>query len=1228
MPASPVFATLNQTMSNRIVILDGPMGTMLQATGFHEEDFRGKEFKDHPHNLKGNNDLLSITCPEEVKKIHLRYLQAGAEIIKTNTFNANAISQSDYGLSHLSYRLNKTSAQILKETITSFTKDNPDSPRFIAGVMGPTNRTLSLSPNVDDPGYRNITFEELSNAYYECARGLIDGGADLLLIETIFDTLNAKAAIFAIQEIFIEQNIQIPVMISGTITDKSGRTLSGQTPAAFYYSIEHASPFSVGLNCALGASQMRPFLKELSDTAFCPVSVHPNAGLPNAYGGYDETPDTMAATVKEFALEGMINIAGGCCGSTPDHIAAICENLQGLKPRRVPTSKKFTSLSGLQPLTIKEDTLFVNIGERTNVAGSAKFRKHITSNEYESALQIARNQVDGGAQIIDINMDDAMIDGLKSMTSFLRLIASEPEISTVPIMIDSSKWEVIEAGLKCIQGKGIVNSISLKEGEASFLEKAVRIKRYGAAIVVMAFDEKGQADNLERKIQICKRAYQLLTEKAGISPFDIIMDPNIFAVGTGIDEHKNYAVDFFNAVSWIRKNLPGALISGGVSNVSFSFRGNSTVREAVNSAFLYHAIKAGLNMGIVNPTQLAVYEDIPAQLRELVEDVLLNRRDDATERLIEFASNTTEKEKVSSKDNLAWRQQSVEERLNYALIKGVTEFIEIDLSEALSTVTDPLEIIENHLMNGMNIVGDLFGSGKMFLPQVVKSARVMRKAVAWLTPHIETYKSSAASVSRKPKILLATVKGDVHDIGKNIVSVVLQCNNFEVIDMGVMVPCQDILDKARLENVDMIGLSGLITPSLEEMSYIASEMQRQNFTVPLLIGGATTSRVHTAIKIAPQYKGVAVHVRDASLAVQICRKLQSTEHRVTFTEDILSEYEQIRVQHQKNNTSINLLPLKEARNNRFKINLSSNPPVVPASMEVTVFENFSLREISAYIDWTFFFKAWEIKGNYPYLLDDSEQGQQAKKLFDDAQKMLSELIEQKQLQAHGIIGFFPANSTEDDDIEVYSDQSRSEVISTVHCLRQQMAKENDTPHLSLCDFLAPKDQGIDYLGFFAVTAGFGVDELVAAHEKNHDSYSALMVKILADRLSEAFAERLHELVRKRYWGYAPDENLEINDLLHVKYQGIRPAPGYPACPDHSEKLQLFDLLGVNSKIGISLTESFMMQPAASVCGYYFASPQARYFALGRLGQDQISDYAKRKGESVETIRKWTGSQAL
>lgn len=1219
-----VFEQLKKIMSQRIIILDGPMGTMLQSKRFDESDFRGQRLKNHSKAIKGNNDILSLTMPEEVKNIHFRYLQAGADIIKTNTFNANSVSQSDYSLSHLSYELNLVSAQIAKDTVTSFATTHNGEPRFIAGVIGPTNRTLSISPDVDNPGFRNINFDDLTKAYYESASGLLDGNVDILLIETIFDTLNAKAAIVAIQKLFMERNLSVPLMISATITDQSGRTLSGQTPSAFYYSIEHANPLSVGINCALGATQMRPFIKELSDAAFCPVSVHPNAGLPNVYGGYDESPESMAAAIREFAQEGIINIAGGCCGSTPEHIKAICESLNGIAPRKLPHTRKFTSLCGLEPLIIDENTLFVNVGERTNVAGSAKFRKLITNKDYESAIEIAREQVNGGAQIIDVNMDDAMIDGIYSMTSFLNLIASEPDICTVPVMIDSSKWEVIEAGLKCIQGKGIVNSISLKEGDEAFLQKALKIKQYGAAMVVMAFDESGQADTFDRKTEICKRSYNLLTEKAGISPYDIIMDPNVFAVGTGIDEHKNYALDFFKAVDWIKKNLPGARISGGVSNISFSFRGNTTVREAINSALLFHAIKAGMTMGIVNPSQLTIYEQIPFQLRELIEDVLLNRRDDATERLIEFASSEkSDTNQSKTKDIQQWRSLPFEERLNYSLVKGISEFIESDIKELLPTVDNPLQIIEVHLMNGMNIVGDLFGSGKMFLPQVVKSARVMRKAVAFLTPFIEENKKKDTKPASKPKILLATVKGDVHDIGKNIVSVVLQCNNFEVIDLGVMIPCQTILDKAKSENVDIIGLSGLITPSLEEMSYIASEMERMHFKLPLLIGGATTSRIHTAIKIAPVYSGPVIHVRDASLAVQVCRKLQSDQHRSSFTEEVKNEYTQIRITHHQNE-NIELLTLDQSRKNRLQLDFQSFSPVKPSMMGLTVFKDYSLNEICAYIDWTFFFKAWEIKGQYPYLLSDPQSGPHAVKLLDDAHNMLSQIIDKNHLHANGVIGFFPANATKTDDIEIYSDESRKSVLSIVHCLRRQSPQNKDNHSVCLSDFLAPKSTKLDYLGMFAVSAGFGLEKMVTEFEKDNDSYGALMVKILADRIAEAFAERLHELVRKSFWGYAPDENLEITDLLHVKYKGIRPAPGYPACPDHSEKQTIFHLLNVKESTGMSLTESFMMQPAASVCGYYFAHPQSRYFALGKVGADQIDDYANRKRCSTQQIRRWTG----
>jgi 5-methyltetrahydrofolate--homocysteine methyltransferase len=1216
--------TIYEILDKRIMILDGALGTMIQKVKPAESDFRGKRFSDHNCDLKGNNDILSITQPDIITDIHHQYLNAGADIIETNTFNANAISQADYNLSYFSYEINNISAKLARAAADEFTKSNPSKPRFVAGVLGPTNRTLSISPDVNRPEYRNVTFKEIADAYYTAASGLIDGGADILLIETVFDTLNAKAAIYALFKLFDDRKKNCPVMISGTITDQSGRTLSGQTPAAFYHSVAHISPVSIGFNCALGAAQMRPFLTELHHEATCRISVHPNAGLPNAFGGYDETPSQMADIIKNFALDGMLNIAGGCCGTTPEHIKALSETLDGITPRKAPAKKNRSCFSGLQPLIIDNTSLFVNVGERTNVAGSAKFKKLIVQGSFEEALQVATDQVNGGAQILDVNMDDAMIDSMTAMTTFLNLIGSEPDISVIPIMIDSSKWDVLEAGLQCVQGKCIVNSISLKEGETAFIEKAETIRHYGAAMVVMAFDEKGQADTYERKIAICERSCRLLIDKVGIAPENIILDPNIFAIGTGIDEHKNYALDFFKAISWIKQHLPGVLVSGGVSNVSFSFRGNSTVREAINAAFLYHAIKAGMDMGIVNPTQLAVYDEIPIDLREHVENVLLNRYDDATERLLEFAETVSEKTASQTADKLEWRNEPLEKRISHSLVKGITEFIDEDTKEALNTYDDPIQIIEGPLMNGMNVVGELFGSGKMFLPQVVKSARVMRKAVAFLTPFIESRRNAARMDTSKPRILLATVKGDVHDIGKNIVGVVLQCNNYEIIDLGVMVPCNDILQKAKDLNVDIIGLSGLITPSLEEMSYVASEMERQGFTIPLLIGGATTSKAHTALKIAPKYSGPVIYVRDASLAVQVCRQLLSSSSKQSFVENINHDYEELRSTYSKNDTQKSIHTLEKARTLKF-VNSTTYTPAKPNKTGVFTFTDYDIDSLVPYIDWTFFFRAWELKGQYPYILDDTNEGEQAKKLFSDAQNLIHELIKNKSLQLKGILGIFPANSDNHDSIRVYDLKDNNKVLTEIHCLRQQIVKPSDKPNVSLADFILPESSGItDYIGFFAVSAGFGVDTLVEQFEKDSDSYNSIMVKIIADRLAEAFAERLHEVVRKDLWGYADDESISIPDMLHVKYKGIRPAPGYPACPDHSEKKQIFDLLYVEKSIGITLTESYMMQPAASVCGYYFANPESHYFSIGKIGDDQLADFAKRKGISIDNARKRTG----
>jgi 5-methyltetrahydrofolate--homocysteine methyltransferase len=1221
-----VRTAIESLISKKIVILDGATGTTVQKLKLGEQDFRGNRFADHGKELKGNNDVLSLTQPEVIKKLHLDYLVAGADILKTNTFTATSVSQADYGLETYCYEMNRTSAALAKAVVDEYAKSRQGDTRFVAGSIGPTGKTLSISPDVNNPGFRGITFQELYKSYFEAVAGLIDGGADLLLIETIFDTLNAKAAICAIQDCTKEKGVDIPVMISGTITDRSGRTLSGQTPAAFYYSLMHAKPLSIGLNCALGASQMRPFLKEIADVAACAVSVHPNAGLPDGFGGYSENPETTAKILSEFADEGMINLAGGCCGTTPEHIRAIAETLKSKKPRGKRTEKNITVFAGLEPLVVEANSLFVNIGERTNVAGSAKFKKLIASGDFESALSVARDQVEGGAQIIDVNMDDAMIDGENAMSAFLNMVGSEPDICKVPIMIDSSKWEVIERGLRCVQGKCIVNSISLKEGEELFLEKAKLVMRYGAAMVVMAFDEQGQADSYERKIAICERCYKLLTEKAGVAPNDIIFDPNIFAVGTGIDEHRKYALDFIKAAAWIRKNLPNSNVSGGVSNVSFSFRGNNTVREAVNAAFLYHAIKAGMNMGIVNPTQLAVYEEIPLELRVLVEDVLLDRRDDSVERLLEYANTEVGSEKKVREQDLSWREQSVEERLRHSLVKGITDFIDADIEEARIKYNDPLRVIEGPLMDGMNAVGELFGDGKMFLPQVVKSARVMRKAVGVLTPYIDELKKNAQA-TKKVKVLLATVKGDVHDIGKNIVGVVLQCNNYEVIDLGVMVSSQDILDRAVKENVDIIGLSGLITPSLEEMAFVASELERLQLKVPLLVGGATTSKTHTAVKIAPHYTGTVLQVRDASLAVQVCRKLLSPDTSEKFANDIKKEYDDVRTSYNENAGNKKLVTIEVARSQKLKIDFSEYTPVKPQKMGITVFKNFSLETLSRYIDWTFFFKAWELQGQYPHILKDKEVGEQATKLLDDAHAMLSSLIRGSSLKADGVIGFFPANVIGDDDIEIYDDPVAKRILGTVHCIRQQVEKTTTTAYLSLADFIASKESGkVDYFGMFAVSAGNGLEQLVKMYENDGDSYSALMVKILADRLSEAFAEYLHEQVRKQYWGYQPDENLELNDMLHVKYRGIRPAPGYPACPDHSEKKQIFDILDVPGRIGVTLTDSYMMNPAASVCGYYFAHQQSRYFAIGPVSEEQLNDYSKRKNMSMQELKRYMAIQ--
>ncbi len=1214
---------LQRALRERILILDGAMGTMIQAHRLDERSFRGERFTGHPSDLKGNNDLLSITQPALIQEIHRRYLQAGADLLETNTFNSNAISQADYRLQEAVYELNLVGARNARLIADEMTQRTPARPRFVAGVLGPTNRTASISPDVNDPGARNVTFEELVAAYTEATQGLVEGGADVILIETVFDTLNCKAAIYAVLAYRDAHGLELPLMISGTITDASGRTLSGQTPTAFWHSIAHARPLSVGLNCALGAKEMRPHLQELAGVVSCPMSCHPNAGLPNEMGEYDDAPEHMAGLLQEFARQGWLNLVGGCCGTTPEHIRAIAEAVRELPPRPAPSLPARCSLSGLEPLTIGPDSLFVNIGERTNVTGSSRFARLIKEGAYDQALEVARQQVANGAQLLDVNMDEGLLDSEAAMSTFLRLLASEPDISRVPVMVDSSKWSVIEAGLKWLQGKGVVNSISLKEGEAKFLEQARLIQRYGAAMVVMAFDETGQADTAERKVAICTRAYRLLTEQAGVPPQDIIFDPNIFAIGTGIKEHQAYAVQYIEAVREITRTLPHALVSGGVSNVSFAFRGNDRVREAINTVFLYHAIRAGMTMGIVNAGQLAVYEEIEPELRQRVEDVVLNRRDDATDRLLEIAQQVSGPAQRRAQD-LSWREWPVAKRLSHALVQGITDYIEIDVEEARRQVARPLEVIEGPLMDGMNLVGDLFGSGKMFLPQVVKSARVMKKAVAYLQPFLEQEKLAhpeRAAARPKGKVLMATVKGDVHDIGKNIVGVVLQCNHYQVIDLGVMVPCQALLQRAREEQADLIGLSGLITPSLDEMVHVASEMEREGFTIPLLIGGATTSRVHTAVRIAPAYSGPTVYVTDASRAVHVVQQL-SGEGRDQYAARIKGDYDELRAQRQAAASTTTWLSLEAARANKCRIDWSAAAPVRPAFFGPRAFKDYPLEELCAQIDWRFFFHAWELRGRFPDILNHPTTGKEARKLYEDAQAMLRRIIEERLVRAEGVIAFYPANTVDGEEIEVYADEARQRTLAVIHTLRQQRPAQE--PNYALADFIAPKESGVkDYLGAFAVTAGLGVDELAASFERQHDDYSSIMVKALADRLAEAFAERMHERVRKEFWGYTPDEHLTNEQLIKEQYRGIRPAPGYPACPDHTEKGPLFDiLLQAKRHAAISLTESFAMVPGASVSGYYFAHPQARYFAVGKIARDQVETYARRKEFAVSAVETW------
>ncbi|MBW8751553.1 MAG: methionine synthase [Propionibacteriales bacterium] len=1220
-------AELTELLEQRILVIDGAMGTMIQRFSPGEAEYRGERFADWPSDVKGNSDVLVLTQPDMIRSIHEEYLRAGADIVETNTFSATTIAQADFGMQELAYELNYEGARLARAACDAVA--TPDHPRYVAGALGPTNRTASISPDVNDPGARNVSYDELVTAYGEQARGLVDGGADLLLIETIFDTLNAKAAIFALETLFEERGRRWPVIISGTITDASGRTLSGQVTEAFWNSMRHARPLAVGLNCALGAAEIRPYLAELSRIADAFVSCYPNAGLPNAFGEYDETADQMAAVLEEFTGAGLVNLVGGCCGTTPDHIAAIARIVEGSDPRPVPEVPSAMRLAGLEPLNITPDSLFVNVGERTNITGSARFRNLIKAGDYDTGLTVAAQQVESGAQVIDVNMDEGMIDGIAAMDRFLKLVASEPDISRVPVMVDSSKWEVIETGLKTIQGKPIVNSISLKEGEEKFVAQARLCRKYGTAVVVMAFDEDGQADNLERRKEICGRAYRILTEEVGFPAEDIIFDPNCFALATGIEEHATYGIDFIDACRWIKANLPGALISGGISNVSFSFRGNNPVREAIHAVFLYHAIDAGLDMGIVNAGALVVYDEIEPELRERIEDVVLNRRPDAAERLLEIAEkyNTAGQEKDPAAVD-EWRNLPVQERITHALVKGLDAYVEADTEELRAEISArggrPIEVIEGPLMDGMNVVGDLFGAGKMFLPQVVKSARVMKKAVAYLLPFIEAEKQPGDAETNNGTIVMATVKGDVHDIGKNIVGVVLQCNNYEVIDLGVMVPAQKILDKAKEVNADMIGLSGLITPSLDEMVNFAAEMERQGLDIPLLIGGATTSRAHTAVKVSPRRSGPVIWVKDASRSVPVAAALLSDEQRPALLAATEEDYASLRERHSAKNDRP-MLTLTKARENRTPVDWEGYQPPSPKQPGVTVFSDYDIAELREYIDWQPFFNAWEMKGKFPDILNNPSTGEAARKLYEDAQDMLDRLIKEKWLTANGVIGLFPASAV-GDDIEVYADDSRSEVRATLRNLRQQGEHREGVPNRSLGDFVAPKDTGIpDFVGAFAVTAGLGSQDKIVEFKADLDDYSAILLESIADRLAEAFAERMHERVRKEFWGYAADEELPNEDLIGERYVGIRPAPGYPACPEHTEKRTLWELLDVTDRTGIELTDSMAMWPGAAVSGWYFSHPQSQYFVVGRLGQDQVADYAKRKGWTLKEAERWLSS---
>lgn len=1221
MPAQPAddrTDELAKQLTKRILVLDGAMGTMIQDANLSEDDFRGTRFIDWPSDLQGNNDLLTLTRPDVIRDIHMGFLKAGADILATNTFNSNKISQADYAMEALSYELNYQAARLAREAADEMTADTPNQPRFVAGALGPTNRTASISPDVNDPGFRNIHFDELVETYSEAIEGLIDGGVDILLVETIFDTLNAKAAIYAILKKFDNEGRRWPVLVSGTITDASGRTLSGQTPEAFWHSVRHVKPIAVGFNCALGVEDMRPHIKAVADIADTFVSVYPNAGLPNAFGGYDDTPEHMSEHLGEFARSGLVNIVGGCCGTTPDHIKAISDAVAVHAPRALSETDTTTCLSGLEQLRLDDVTGFVNIGERSNVAGSAKFARLIREGNYTEAVDIARQQVTNGAQIVDVNMDDAMLEGTEAMRTFINLIASEPDIARVPFMIDSSDWNIVLAGLKCLQGRGIVNSISLKEGESEMIAHAREAKRFGAAVVVMAFDENGQADSYERMVEICHRSYQVLTEKADFAPEDIVFDPNIFPIATGIKEHDNFSKDYIEAVATIKAEFPLVKTSGGLSNMSFSFRGNNGVREAMHAVFLYHAIKAGLDMAIVNAGQLAVYEDIPKRLRDRVEDVVLNRRDDAAERLLEIADEAKAGAKAQAED-LSWREGPVETRLEHALVRGINEFIIEDAEEARQTLDKPLDVIEGPLMDGMNVVGDLFGAGKMFLPQVVKSARVMKQAVAYLEPYLEAEKKEG---EKKGKIVMATVKGDVHDIGKNIVGVVLQCNGYEVVDLGVMVPYTKIIETAVQEKADIIGLSGLITPSLHEMCTVGLEMQRAGLSIPLLIGGATTSKVHTAVKIAPNYEHPTIHVLDASRAVGVASNLLSKTRRDDMVEDIAKEYEALRARHEGGDAGRNIIPLEDARANHFKIDWDNTTPPEPTFTGLRTFEEYDLAELVERIDWTPFFRTWDLAGTYPRIMDDDVVGEAARSLKADADSMLEKIIAEKWFQARAVIGFYPA-ARDGDDIEVYGTDGQNAPLATVHCLRQQMPKTGTRANMSLADFVAPKDSNVeDWIGMFAVTAGIGADERAKAFEAAGDDYSAIMVKALADRFAEAFAERMHERVRKEFWGYASDEALDNDALIKEQYAGIRPAPGYPACPDHTEKGTLFEILAADENAGMVLTESFAMMPAAAVSGYYFSHPESAYFGIGRIGKDQVEDYAERKGMSVQDTERW------